>query len=803
MSNIILPSGGDDGYQIQRSLRLRSSATAYLNRTPASSGNLQRWTWSAWVKRGALGASISPIFVQTGSRGTANFTSYTMLFFDGSDQLSLNQNGADGTSVGGVKTNMVFRDPSAWYHIACVWDTANATATSRLLIYVNGVLAATTTLATAAQNLNSYWNQAALNELGLYAANVNYPFDGYLSEINFIDGQALTPASFGQIDPVTGVWAAKKYAGTYGTNGFYLPFTDNSAATAAAIGADKSGNGNNWTPNNISVTAGATYDSMTDVPLGAGGSLGNGQGNYAVINPITAANTNVTVTNGNLQVQVGTTSQNRTAVNTLAVSSGKWYVEGTVVTGTSADLMIGIIGTNTVFTGNTYAGQFSNGYTYAGNALRYNNASGVSYGATYTAGDVIGVALDLDGGTLTYYKNGVSQGQAYSGISGEFYFAFVGGSSAPTWAANFGQRPFTYTPPTGFKALHTGNLPDPVIKLPANYMAATTYTGNGVNGRSVVNAGTFQPDLVWIKARSSAYFNVLFDAVRGVNKQLSSNSTDAETTSGAFGYLSSFNSDGFSVSGGATDDLNVNDPANSYIAWQWKANGAPVANTAGSITSQVSAGVTQGFSVVTYTGTGANATVGHGLGVAPKMVIGKSTTGVSSWLVWHAALPGTDYLVLNGTNAKATVASVWNSAVPTSSVVSLGSDVTLNTAGAGNILYCFSEVAGFSKFGSYVGNGSADGPFVFCGFRPRFVMIKRSDAVGNWELLDSARSPQNAAVAALYPNLSNAEDNSPTDDFLSNGFKVRTSTDSNQNTSGGTYIFAAFAENPFKYSLAR
>jgi hypothetical protein len=274
-----------------------------------------------------------------------------------------------------------------------------------------------------------------------------------------------------------------------------------------------------------------------------------------------------------------------------------------------------------------------------------------------------------------------------------------------------------------------------------------------------------------------------------------------------FGYLSSFDSDGFTStagSAGAGSNLYFNNSGTTYVAWQWKANGTGVSNTAGSITSTVSAGVTQGFSVVTYTGTGANATVGHGLGVAPKMVIVKSRTESLSWYVLHGTASA-GYLDLATTGARVADPAMWASTEPTSSVFSLGvQGYSVNNSGATYVAYCFAEVAGYSKFGSYTGNGSADGPFVYCGFRPAYVMVKRTDGTGIWLMHDTSRGTSNVVTPTIEAQTSNAEFSFAAMDILSSGFKIRLdSANTAVNASGGSYIFMAFAENPFKNSLAR
>jgi SPRY domain len=687
-------------------------------------------------------------------------------------------------------TTQVFRDPSAWYHVLLSIDTTQATSTNRVILYINGQQVTSFSTSTyPAQNTSlAGVNQTVLQSIGkaiVKAGNL----DGYLTEINFVDGQQLTPSSFGQTNSVTGVWQPIKYGGTYGTNGFYLNFSDNSNNTAATIGKDYSGNGNNWTPNNISVTAGTTYDSMLDVPTPYTDG-GNGRGNYCVLNPlITPATT--TIVNGNLGLSGYTAFSSETG--TIGVSSGKWYFEFVA----QLNSISGITGTPN---GSFYPGQAANAYAWDSfGPNKYNNNTATSYGSATSAGDIVGVAFDLDSGSITFYKNNVSQGTAYTFTPSGTYFPVVRNGSATNTAVNFGQQPFSYTPPSGFVALNTQNLPTPTISNGANYMAATLWTGNGTSQtiNNSVNGISFAPDLVWAKNRTSAYSNVLIDTIRGATNYIVSNATAAEATNAQ--VYSAFTSTGFSVG----NDLTLNASSSSVVGWQWKAGGTSSSNTSGSITSTVSAGATQGFSVVTYTGTGANATVGHGLGVAPKMVIVKMRNAVASWIVWQTALAGTEYIVLESTAAKATLAAMWNSTTPTSSVFSIGTNANTNGNTNTYVAYCFSEVAGYSKFGSYTGNGSTDGTFSYCGFRPRFVMVKRTDATGNWFMYDTSRDTYNVAIQELYANLSNAEAAGTTDlDILSNGFKMR-ATSAGINANAGTYIFAAFAENPFKNSLAR
>jgi hypothetical protein len=452
---------GPEGYQISRSVRLRSSASAYFNRTPGSASNRTTWTFSAWVKRGRLGAA------QTLFGALSGAGSSTEVGFNASDAFYFVWN-----STNTVTTTAVFRDPSAWYHIAVVWNSGNATSTSRISIYINGVLQAASGTYPSL-NQQSFWNSTITHWIGQW--NSGQYSDLYIAEVNAVDGQALTPASFGETNPVTGVWQPKKYTSTYGTNGFYLNFSDNSAATAAAIGKDYSGNGNNWTPNNISVTAGVTYDSMLDVPTQwADG--GNGRGNYAVVSILDIDRANITTSNGNLTNVKATANDSPRVVASMGATSGKWYAEITwsSITNTAPNANYLATGVTTKENWTTTSNGFNSVFYFAANApgaavagykaiitagTQVNSAYGSNY---FTNGSVIGIALDLDAGTVTFYNNGVSQGAISLPTTSQEWFVFCssdGSSNGYTNHFNFGQRPFAYTPPTGFKALNTLNLP--------------------------------------------------------------------------------------------------------------------------------------------------------------------------------------------------------------------------------------------------------------------------------------------------------------------------------------------------------
>jgi len=790
--NTALIGASSQGYQIQRSVRLRSSASAYFNRTPATTTNRRTWTVSFWIKRGRLFTGTEQAIFGSNNGGT--FTELNYLA--SSDVLRLNL--AAGVFSYYFDTTALFRDPSAWYHIVVAVDTTQATSTDRMKIYVNGVQQAGTNNPPT-QNYDTQWNVAQAAFIGSRTASTWFT-DCYLTEFNSIDGQALTPSSFGETNAVTGVWQPKKYAGTYGTNGFYLNFSDNSAATAAAIGKDYSGNGNNWTPNIISVTAGVTYDSMLDTPTPFADG-GNGRGNYAVLNPLDKFTSLPAPTNGNLsQANGGAAWYN--IRSTMGVASGKWYAE---VTQSGSNLFAGVMSGSSArnFTSYTDASGLYAFFNNGGGTTGYKYANGTS-GSSFTIADndVIGLAYDYDAQTLAIYRNGNLQDTVTSIPKTETMFfcaSFAQTTGSTVW--NFGQRPFSYTPPTGFKALNTQNLPIPTITNGANHFAATTYTGTGsaLSVSNAVNSKSFQPDWVWIKGRSVNYSHALFDVNRGVRNVLLSNSTNAETLETAGTSMTAFDSGGFSLgTNGGTASTNVN--GSTFVAWQWKAGGTAVTNTNGTISSQVSANPTAGFSIVTYTANNtAGATIGHGLGVAPSFIIVKSRSAVNSWNSYHISLGNTKGFDLNSTSAASTSSNYWNNTSPTSSLFSVAA-YTNNLTGT-YVAYCFAPVAGYSAFGSYTGNGSTDGPFVFLGFRPRFVLF-RSTSARNWVIRDTARDTFNTSTKDQYPDSAAVDGAGDAIDLLSNGFKLR-ATGATFNGSGEIYTYSAFAENPFKNSLAR
>ena len=774
---LIGASGNQGGaYNIERSLRFRNSASAYLNRTPSSATNQQKWTWSGWIKPSLLNASSVGIF-----EAASNSSNRAVITIPTTQALQV-YFASGGSTICNLVSTVVFRDPAAWYHFVIAVDTTQATDTNRVKIYVNGSQITSFSTATyPTQNFNTQINSTVSHVIGAATPySVGYYFDGYQTEINFIDGQALTPSSFGETDTITGVWKPKKYTGTYGTNGFYLQF--NTLTSTSTLGNDSSGNSNTWTVNNISLTAGVTYDSMTDVPTLTSATAAN----YAVLNQISKTS-NITVSDGNLNVSAPSSGGVTAAVvaTMYPANGGKYYYEF-------------IPSINTSGNNNIYLALAPDNFPPTASDVRtsmlayHMNPSGVN------AGQVIGITIDRVNNEQKLYLDNVFQSTVSipANVNMEIYF----GLYQLTGNFNFGQRPFAYTPPSGYVALNTYNLPDSTIVAGNKVMDANLWTGNS-SARSITNSGGFKPDLIWVKSRSTNWSHALTDSVRGNTKFLQSNKTDAEQDAGTAG-ITSFNSNGFSEGDGGL----FNNSGDTYVGWQWQAGqGTTSTNTSGSITSTVSANTTAGFSIVTYTGTGANATVGHGLGVAPSMVIVRNRSITQNFVIGHTSVWNSNLnsFLLFTASATSTNSTIWNGARPTSTTISIGSDSGTNGNGNSMLAYCWSEVAGFSKFGSYTGNGSTDGTFVYTGFRPKFLLIKNTGTTNDWAMFDSTREPSNVMIAGLKPNTADAEYSGfNTRDFLSNGFKFR-NADADVNGSGANYIYMAFAENPFKNSLAR
>ena len=754
-NNLLMGAGGQAaGYEIDQSCRFNDDDSSKLSATLGTATSQQDWTMSFWMKRCALSAQMSLFGCGGNDEG--------WIFFGSDNKLAMQNSG--GANL--FKTTQVFRDVSAWYHICISNETANP-----MRLYVNGVEVTAFDTDIRAGFTWSTLNSAVTHYIATRYNSSSFG-DLYFSQWVFVDGLTLTPTSFGETNSTTGQWVPIDVSGlTFGNNGFYLDFADSSD-----LGNDVSGNGNDFASSGL-----AAADQMSDSPTD----------NFCTMSSINSYS-GLTLSDGNLTEAAGAQVYNK--VNgTFFVpyqQGGQWYFEWTC--GGDNDQQVGWTATDF---SNKYPGQSGDvSYAWARNGgAKYSPGdTGSSSGQTYTSGDVLGWLLDFDAGEVKVGK--VSSGSISYNITwtdlGTYEASGLGAWTATdrpyngSGTFNFGANGFAVSSVPG-KALSTANLSAPTIADPSAYFQPTIYTGDGASSLAVNQGGnsTFDPDFVWIKNRDATDGHCLFDSVRGATELLASDSTAAEVTDAD--TLLSFDSDGFSV--GA--DVKVNTSSEKYVGWQWLESATP------------------GFDIVGYTGNATNRTISHSLGAVPELIIVKIRDAVDNWTVYHAsntAAPATDALTLDSTAATQDAATFWNDTAPTSSVFSVGTGGRTNTNTKLFVAYLWAGVEGFSKFGSYTGNGSADGPFVWCGFTPAFVMTKRTNDTSDWKMWDNQRGPYNVITTSLAAN-SNAAGNTGAaqyNDLLSNGFKIR-GTDTETNGSDSTYIFAAFAETPFKTANAR
>jgi len=836
------------------SLRLDKASSGYLYRTPSSATNRRTFTISFWYKTSIVFASTgndqnnpiftagaegsSPVFllnVSAQGQGAASDTLNEMQYYDYDN---------DDTTDYGLETNSSFADSSAWYHVVWAFDTTQGTEANRVKVYINGVQRAYTDMnqhhGAVVQNRQLQINDAHPHWIGRNINTTSRYMNGYLADFNFIDGTQYDASYFGEFK--NGIWIPKEPSVTYGTNGYRLQFKNTSvgSGSSSTIGADTSGNNNHFTSSGIAASDCAMPDSpennfctMTDItfPLAAKG----------------------TIAEGGLKLDA---TDHQVQTSTFSIpASGKWYWEVNFVKGHGgSDHIVQYMGVMSSaifhaeqdissFGGGNYVGSYIRhlvGVSYiAGNDIYYSNftATSTSNGANESGGfseangtGILSLAIDVDAGTLKYYWNN-SLVRTDSTLTANIeYFAHTNltNSGGNIWQLayfNFGQDSsfagtktaqgntdgngngdFYYAVPTGHLALCSANLPEPTIGPNSatqsdDHFDTLLYTGNNEVAQDIGGL-EFKPDWVWIKGRSYSDHHAIFDSSRGVGRILYSNGN--YTDDSAVNTLDEFRSDGFGVGTDAGAGL-VNTDSNTYVAWNWKANGGTTSsNSDGSITSTVQANTDAGFSIVLYTGTGSAGTVGHGLGVAPTMIIFKNRSTTDNWMIYNKDNGNTNAVFLNLTNANSTSNTFINSTTPSSTVFNLATVTNNNGSGNSIVAYCFADVEGYSKFGSYTGNGSTDGTFVYTGFRPAWIMFKRTDSTNHWLMLDNKRDVDNPVHKFVLANESSSEDtsNDQDTDFTSNGFKVRNSNARN-NASGGSYIYMAFAEAPFKYANAR
>ena len=829
LPHVITDDSALGGAVIERSLRFRAGSSPKLTRTFGNHTSGTTKTISFWMKRGSLGATegMQNIFCTALSgyiEGRLRINSDDTLQFEDRDS-------SGGTSDGRRQTTAKLRDVTAWYHIILALDSTQGTEADRAKIYINGTQAAISADRTITHNYTfSFMRQNAENYIG-EGTNEGSHLDAYLAEVNFIDGQQLDPSYFGFTDSQTGMWMPKRYEGTYGNNGFHLEFKDNSSTST--LGKDTSGNQNDFASSGMSVDLGTSDDSMIDTPTN----------NFPTLNPSNRSS-GPTLSFANLYFFYNYKPASKTCRTTFRLpKSGKYYWEweNNEASSNPGRWQAGLM--------NVVNEDSQNGTNY--DITGYNDADIVSYsyggsiwfGTTHTSGSWDGTtrswfrpqrcawAVDCDTGnvwlgrvaddatTQWWASNGSATGNPSKLLNptGQIdkdktheHLPFIsfheGGSANSTGFAidvNFGQHAFKGTVPDGFKTLSTANIPpDPTINTivrPQRHFDTILYTGDGQSNRKITGL-EFKPGLVWLKQRAASGGGEIgedhgwYDSVRGVTKRLKSNSSAAEDTSA----IGSFDDGGFTF---ATETY-YNDNNDTFVGWFWKAGDAAVSNTDGTITSSVSANTEAGFSIVTWTGTGSDGTIGHGLGKVPSLYIVKRRNSSKDWYVQIGNITGFDlgrFLKLNAINGIDFASDVFAASADTSTVLNTKSDSATNASGDTYVAYCWAEIPGYSKFGSFTGNGSTDGTYVHLGFRPAWLMVKRTSSTDSWLITDNKRDVNNPATQTQAPQ-SHREDNVNTGDnysidYLSNGFKCRGSGN-DLNGSGQTYLYMAFAGQP-------
>ena len=814
---------GADGIPTNKSIITFDGSGDYLS-MPASSGwdITGDYTWECWVNPNKNPTTSTAVHMQL----MGQYLSAT-----DRNQLFLSDNGgvymwlADGGSSDWYGNTGYQFDPGVWYHVAA------SRASGTLRVYIDGV-----ELFNASSSLDTDFS--APYEIGRKGDN-SLPFDGKMDQVRISDTARYTSNFTAPTTPFTADANTKLLI--------------QSDFSEGGLGADHSGNYNYWTPNNLTVN-----DMMLDSPMNNFATLNPLPANYGA----GPRNTYQTMSEGNLKTMGNTATDSANVSSTIAFTEGKWYFECYVV-GVSASYnypRIGMIDTPNTGLPSRLAGEANTlGVTYQTNGEKGIAGTFSSYGDTFTTGDVVGMAIDADNGAAYFSKNGTWQNSGvptsgasktnaaytYTGGSIEFTPSWIPYTSAGGGVANFGQDSsfagnltaqgnqdgnskgdFFYAPPAGFLALCTDNLPDPLISAveALDHFNTVAYSGDGTTPRTL-NAG-FQPDFTWLKIRTVAWSHRLFDSIRGANLALYSNS-NAVQAAGTSGYLSGFASTGPTFTGNGADVRDVNETGDTYVTWNWKAGGAPTVDnsagagntpTAGSVkingsnlgsalagsiaTTRLSANTTAGFSISTYTGNStAGATIAHGLSQAPDIAFFKELTYVDNWVVFAEPLGNTKALFLDTANDAGTHLTYWNDTSPNATVITLGTDGKANSART-HIMYAFHSVDGYSKVGSYTGNGNVDGTFVYTGFRPAYVLWKSYTAAENWQIKDNKRLGYNQQNHTLFANDTAIDYTTAYVDLVSNGFKLRISGGGSNGTNEGL-VYIAFAESPFKTSNAR
>ena len=852
------PGGGFYNNVATTSLKFDAGSTPYLLFDPSGTGDTANtMTFSFWIKRNVLGTAQ---FIY--SSGTTNARGH--ISFGDDDLLYIDPFNASGASAG-VVTTMRFRDTSAWYHICVTANaiTVDNMDNGNLVIYVNGV----STPFTASKTGNGgtiRWNDAQAKRIGELQDNGANHLDAYLCDYNFVDGAVVAPTNFGEFKK--GIWIAKNpVVSDYGTNGYRLQFLNGGvgAAGTGTVGADTSGKTNHWSSDGTGLVASdcAMPDSpennfCTFNPLDKNGMTlteGNLETNKGGNAENLAVNGNFLLTSGKWYWEIGHKFINggSGAFGHVGVRNESALLSASIASGNASGASTADATLLDMFDGEVQDFNSETSYETGGSGNSYGGA-----GAEF----VYGIALDMDNGKIWFstggaYPNSGNPANGSNPARDDINTNHPDGciptvqSYNVAWIANFGQNPsfngnnansghsvgdetdandnglFLYAPPAGYLAVCSANLPEPIIGpnsgdngQASDYFNTVLWTGSN-NARSIDDVG-FQPDWVWSKCRStSSTSHRVHDSVRGDNGtvmfQLHNDNPNVEATDS---LITGFDAEGFNIAAGSA---HPNISGRTFVAWNWKANGGTSttndasSTSIGSRDSVFQANTTAGFSIVTYTGDGGTGvdTYRHGLqvnGVAttPELIIIKNRQAANDWLIGITTIPSfnwvNDYMHWNEPEQHQTNANGTGfKAAPTSTVFSVGEFLNKSN---NYIAYLFASVEGYSKIGNYKGNGNADGKFVYLGFRPAWVMIKAVTGITGqyWCIFDNVRDTFNdQASQVLFVNAPDGEGTGGIDiDFLSNGMKMR-DNGNNHNNGSGVYIYMAFAEMPFKYSLAR
>jgi hypothetical protein len=819
-----------------QSLRFDDGRNTELTRSPAGATDQKKYTLSCWVKRANLG-SDQTIF-SAGNSGSGNPGFEQLNFTSGNALRYYRQIGSVGNTE--YITTQLFRDTSAWYNIVVMMDAANTIG----YIYVNGVRVTSFSTTNHPTNVDGAVNSTQKHAFGNRSIDGSSDFDGYLAEVNFLDGLIVGETSgyldqFGELK--NGVWIPKAYSGSYGTNGYRLDFADNAVDAPTSegtedtdnIGSDSSGEHNNFTSSGIV----ASDCSIIDSP----------ENNFATLNPLYAT-AQAVFAEGNLKVNF-TDGTFNSAGSTISTGSMKFYAEVLISASnvTNAEAVIGVVDADKFGwnSDNYNPSTGSNGVGYFCNNGAISNGYGTDgSGATLGVGDILGIACDGVAGSVEFYKNGSSQGSVTVTAGLAYNVAMTDTSrftNNATFVCNFGQDSsfagnktsgsenaqdangigdfYDVVPSGGYLALCTANLPEPTIGANSltqadDHFNTVLYTSDniGANGTQNVTGVGFKPDWVWLKNRTSdSTSHTLYDSNRGTGRHNSPDSNTSEVgLNSAFGYLGTFGNDGYTLRGGSTNANYVNQSTNAYASWNWKSNGGITSPlTDGSINTTVQVNATAGFSIMTFVSDNQNGTtLAHGLGVAPAWFIIKDRDEDNAFYHYHKGLGSGKFTSWGagslGTGAPEASTTVWGNTDPTSTLITVGIGNMSFDNGHNIVAYAFAEVESYSRFGTYTGNGLADGTFVYTGFRPAFLMIKRTDTASPWVIFDNKRDGFNVNNDQLVANATTAEADGASNtflDILSNGFKLR-NTANDKNASGGTYIYMAFGDST-KYANAR